>query len=258
MAKQSRDLWFELKTPTTGWRRIAPRAIYNLPTVLEEEINTEFKKLGTAMLAEIKMAFQIAIRRGQGFRARNSAYKGARPTLLMQRMLPAMVAKMFKEDADTMSLLIFDLARMDKETRGEGRKTHSRGWFLRFTDDHQGRRHGSMKFGFCSLALAKRLAERCIAMMNLGSAEAAEFKAYVARVFKGKHNEGDSEDGIMVELSKPLFFAYPQFGKPRKHGIRPHPGFRSWPVWDRAREMATKNHFKGMLEAALTRAFNRL
>lgn len=249
-------LWWELRTPNHGWRPISLDGIAKLPKLFEREVNVALDGIADLLLAEIKFGFHKMIREGRGFRARNSSYPGASPITLMRRMIPALTRKLFN-DGEAMGVLIFDLARMDRATQNEGRKTGSRGWFMKFVDGHEGRRHGSQEWGFLSLQHAKRLAEQCIVQQNLGKEAAAELRQLVATKFKGKHNEGDEEDGIMVNLKKSLFFRWPEFGKASKY-VRPHPGYYGWPVFDDVTRTLRGEKVKDALTSAIERAFQRL
>jgi hypothetical protein len=256
MANGRGDMWWEIKTPRQNWRPVSLDGINKLPALVREEVNGALKEVADNLLKEIQMAFHVAIRGGEGFRKRNAAYKGSSPMVLMQRMVPALTKQLIS-DKQMLGVLVFDLSYMDRITRGEGKKTWTRGWFLRFVDEHPGYKHGSRDWGFLPQSHARRLAEQCISMMRLDREKANALRQLVEQKFKGRHDEGEDEDGIMVKLDKPLFFEYPQFGKAEKY-VRFHPGYFSWNIFSQAERTLQGDTVKDMLVAAIERAFERL
>jgi hypothetical protein len=206
-------------------RNITPDGLRRLPGLMVKELNSTMKLTAQYVLGYLRHKFEAMYRE----KPRNQNYLNADPRLLKQRLAAAYISEV-KRNKDEIIVDMFDYRFAEAVTRNEGWRTGSVGWFKFFADAHAGRAHGSTRFGFISHRLAMDLAEKCADKYIHDEGKKLEWLGDMDRAFKGKHDDPDDDkNGIMVDLDKPLFFRFPDFGKAGKFTHRHH-GFHSWPA----------------------------
>lgn len=214
------DITFKFNTHgIRGGVEITPDQLRRFPAAAKEEMIKQFKVIGDKLLFELKFLFFKMIHE----RPRNPAYKNGNSEPLLSRMQAAFKTQIVDENGN-LTVNIFDIAHMDMATRNEGFNTASEGWFLRFSDGHDGRRHGGVGWGFVPHDLAVALAKEAADLYITDPAKKAAWIMEMDEVFKGRHGEG-----IMSRLDVPMFKMFPKFGDVGKF-VEQHPGYFSWPA----------------------------
>jgi hypothetical protein len=245
------ELQFLLNTKGRSGRggvALSPAQYAKLPGAIYQELFTTMHKMGTAINFDLRFRFYKMIKE----RPRNPDYEGSRETHLWDRMQTAFRHEVEGDDTK-ITLGVFDVGYVDEQTRDEGYNTHGKGWFMRFADGHDGRRHGGVGWGFAEHDFVMKLAKEAANLIG-DAQKRAMWLEEMDIVFRGRHGEG-----IMVKLDKPMFKILPQFGDASKF-IRPHPGYFSWPAIGQVGQEVTRRRgwAADMIQAAFDRAVAKL
>lgn len=260
--QMNREIHFLLNTRSKagGGISLSPDQIGRLPAAVYQSLHATLGQLGITLNFELRFRFYKMIRE----RPRNAEYTQSRSTHLWDRMQPAFRYEVTGTGSSggattgtgsggKLNLNAFDLGYVDKETRGEGFGTRNKGWFMRFADGHQGRKHVSVEWGFARHRFVMDLAMEASSLIG-DAAKRDMWLREMDTVFLGRHGEG-----IMVRLDEPMFAILPQFGKAGQF-VTQHPGFYSWPaIGQVGQEMTRRRGYVGdMIQAAFDNAVKGL
>lgn len=209
-----RDIQFILKVPGMAEIPVSPYKLRRLGTFFAQGIQDRWRLLVGDLVQELEDLY-----------ARHNRERADGTEQLSHRLAPALRGVVERKGNDV-AMAILDMEKAAIATSDAAKGEPEGGWFTLVEDDHDGLAHGSKLYGWLPLDLTLHLADRCGERLGLDGSEVEELKSYARDSMAGRHG-----DGIMVLLTKPVFFKYPGFGTAEEHGVHPHLGFTAWNVF---------------------------
>ncbi len=232
------NVFITLDTGVGSPVRMDDRKLRRVGQILRDSVIKELQDVTNRILQTLREQYRVHDR------------ERIRGPMLSENLKKALVSAVIVNRTDQfgsgdVALAAFDLDRIRELTADVDPAGVS--WWEFFEPDRKrsGDGHGSSAYGFVWLDQAVGLAYECGQQLGLGPKYTEALAAYVKENFKGKHGEG-----IMVELGRPLFGKYPEFGNASKH-VDPHPGFEAWNI---LAEISHSKRMNPLLEEAFERA----
>ena len=219
------------------WQKIGPETFRRLPELFSEELEKVLREAAVKLEVQLRTLYAVTVRE----RPRN---EGEHLKEIIFKAITSAVGR----SGEVVDLGVFNLSFAEEATHNEtfGTAQSRRSLFAIMEEGSD----PSLTHGFIALDEALHLARAAAAEAHLPEEQLGEFLAYVQEQFAGRHGEG-----IMVEVTRPLFYRFPEFGTPLEHGVLPHPGWEGWHILDTradgsARSGAARtegSHWIGML-----------
>jgi hypothetical protein len=217
---------------------VSLESLERLPEILEEEIDKVMVAAGERIESNLRELYERVIRE----RPRK---EGESLKKVVLESLHHMVDKV----GGVVKVGVFDEGEAEANTSGQEFGADGRGLFHILEEGYG----PSEEWGFCPLDLAQDLARKAAEEGGHNPQQVQAFVDEITEKFSGRHG-----DGIMVDVAKPLFFKFPDFGTPLEHGILPHGGWAGWHVLDTQEEPKKGHWLYSLLDEAADRAFRRL
>jgi hypothetical protein len=213
-------------------------ALEKLPQFLEEEIDKVMVAAAERIESSLRDLYERVIRE----RPRKEGES-------LKKVVMDSLHHMVDSVGGVVQVGVLDEGEAESRTSGEAFGTDVRGLF-HILEEGFG---PSEEWGFCPLDLAKDLASKAAEEGGHTPQQIKEFVNEISEKFSGRHG-----DGIMVDVTKPLFFKFPDFGTPLEHGILPHGGWEGWHVLDTQKDPTRGHWIYTLLDQAADKAAQRL